>query len=140
MTSQLTQASTTRGTKRHCLNCTLPFYDLARSPVVCPNCGERFEHNVRPSPPPPSRPTAEKRATANVAGGNGTDLPAAVSTLPTETVDAVQDPSPETNPDVASVDDEVDTDDTEDDLLIDEDIDDDIEDEEIPKPESREGD
>ena len=27
------------GTKRMCLTCERPFYDLGRSPIVCPGCG-----------------------------------------------------------------------------------------------------
>lgn len=141
MTSPQPEASTSRGTKRHCLNCTLPFYDLARSPIVCPNCGEHFELHVRLSSSPLSRSTAEKGTSANVIGRSGADQPAAQPISRPDAVGAVQDPSPETLPDVTSVDEnEIDTDDTEDNLLIDEDIDVDIEDEEIPKPESREGD
>ena len=34
----------TRGTKRHCQSepCGLPFYDLNKSPIECPNCGEGY--------------------------------------------------------------------------------------------------
>jgi uncharacterized protein (TIGR02300 family) len=35
-----------RGEKRLCGSCALPFYDLARTPIICPNCSETFE------PPP----------------------------------------------------------------------------------------
>jgi uncharacterized protein (TIGR02300 family) len=33
-----------RGTKRHCQSepCGLPFYDLNKSPIECPNCGEGY--------------------------------------------------------------------------------------------------
>ncbi len=33
-----------RGIKRHCQSepCGLPFYDLNKSPIECPNCGEGF--------------------------------------------------------------------------------------------------
>lgn len=33
-----------RGTKRHCQSepCGLPFYDLNRDPIECPNCGEGY--------------------------------------------------------------------------------------------------
>jgi uncharacterized protein (TIGR02300 family) len=33
-----------RGTKRHCQSeeCGLPFYDLNKSPIECPNCGDGF--------------------------------------------------------------------------------------------------
>ena len=29
-----------RGTKRTCQACEVRFYDLARSPIVCPSCGD----------------------------------------------------------------------------------------------------
>ena len=35
-----------RGVKRLCASCAVPFYDLARTPIICPNCSETFE------PPP----------------------------------------------------------------------------------------
>lgn len=38
-----------RGTKRLCLECEVPFYDLGRDPIVCPACG--VEHT--PAPPRP---------------------------------------------------------------------------------------
>lgn len=31
------------GTKRACLGCGAHFYDLRRTPIVCPKCGEIFE-------------------------------------------------------------------------------------------------
>jgi hypothetical protein len=31
-----------RGTKRTCQACEVRFYDLARSPIVCPACGAHF--------------------------------------------------------------------------------------------------
>ncbi len=31
------------GTKRHCPNCGTKYYDLNRSPIICPRCGTRFE-------------------------------------------------------------------------------------------------
>jgi uncharacterized protein (TIGR02300 family) len=31
------------GTKRMCQSCTARFYDLGRSPIVCPKCNETFE-------------------------------------------------------------------------------------------------
>jgi predicted RNA-binding Zn-ribbon protein involved in translation (DUF1610 family) len=31
------------GTKRTCQSCTARFYDLRRSPILCPKCGETFE-------------------------------------------------------------------------------------------------
>lgn len=34
------------GTKRACQSCSSRFYDLRRSPIVCPKCGETFEIQV----------------------------------------------------------------------------------------------
>ena len=31
------------GTKRRCLSCTAPFYDLDRTPIVCPKCGADYQ-------------------------------------------------------------------------------------------------
>ncbi len=44
--------SAARGTKRHCQNdaCSLPFYDLNRPQIVCPNCSSAY---VPPIPEPP---------------------------------------------------------------------------------------
>src|SRR5206468_648314 len=37
------------GTKRRCAGCGAKFYDLLRSPIVCPKCATVF---VPPEPPP----------------------------------------------------------------------------------------
>ena len=31
------------GTKRTCLSCGARFYDLGRTPIICPKCGAQFE-------------------------------------------------------------------------------------------------
>ena len=47
-----------RGTKRTCHGCEVRFYDLARSPIVCPSCGVPFTLAAAPvvhsSAPPAS--------------------------------------------------------------------------------------
>ena len=47
-----------RGTKRTCQACEVRFYDLARSPIVCPLCATHFTPPaapvVHPSAPPAS--------------------------------------------------------------------------------------
>ena len=47
-----------RGTKRTCQACEVRFYDLARSPIVCPACGAHFTPAAAPvvhtSAPPAS--------------------------------------------------------------------------------------
>ncbi len=47
------------GVKRTCASCSTRFYDLARDPIVCPECGATFEiealtrpRRSRPSPRP----------------------------------------------------------------------------------------
>jgi len=30
------------GTKRRCLSCSAAFYDLNKSPIICPKCGTEF--------------------------------------------------------------------------------------------------
>ena len=34
------------GTKRTCQGCTARFYDLRRSPIICPKCSETYEIQV----------------------------------------------------------------------------------------------
>ena len=36
------------GTKRECPECAVKYYDLGRSPCVCPKCGASFEPDVAP--------------------------------------------------------------------------------------------
>jgi uncharacterized protein (TIGR02300 family) len=45
------------GTKRVCPNCGAKYYDLNRSPIVCPRCGTQFE-----APTARTRPQAAKVA------------------------------------------------------------------------------
>ncbi len=37
-----------RGIKRTCQSCEARFYDLTRSPMICPKCGTEFIEVVRP--------------------------------------------------------------------------------------------
>src|SRR5215510_7818700 len=43
-----------RGTKRVCASCGARFYDLNRTPIVCPICQSTYQVTP-PPPPPPSR-------------------------------------------------------------------------------------
>jgi uncharacterized protein (TIGR02300 family) len=50
------------GAKRVCQSCAAHFYDLRRSPIVCPKCGTVFDpefmvkaRRPRPAPAPPPR-------------------------------------------------------------------------------------
>lgn len=56
------------GTKRRCLSCAVSFFDLNRSPVVCPKCGAAFQivEYARSRPKwSPSFPVANKRPGAD---------------------------------------------------------------------------
>jgi uncharacterized protein (TIGR02300 family) len=44
------------GTKRLCGNCGAKFYDLGKSPIVCPKCHEVMELATRSRPEPPRPP------------------------------------------------------------------------------------
>ena len=44
-----------RGTKRTCQACEVRFYDLARSPIVCPTCGAHYTPSVEPAVQPKAR-------------------------------------------------------------------------------------
>jgi uncharacterized protein (TIGR02300 family) len=39
-------ARAARGSKHRCEACETPFYDLMRSPIVCPSCGSQFTPRV----------------------------------------------------------------------------------------------
>jgi len=41
-----------RGTKRTCQSCEARFYDLGRTPVICPKCGADYIEPVRAAPLP----------------------------------------------------------------------------------------
>jgi len=43
-----------RGTKRVCSSCGARFYDLNRTPIICPACQSIYQA-APPPPPPPSR-------------------------------------------------------------------------------------
>jgi uncharacterized protein (TIGR02300 family) len=50
------------GTKRVCPNCGARYYDLNRSPILCPRCGTQFELaavTARARPAPVKAPVAE---------------------------------------------------------------------------------
>jgi uncharacterized protein (TIGR02300 family) len=54
------------GTKRLCQSCGAKFYDLNRSPIVCPKCETVFDlettQKKRPRAAKPSKPEPEKKA------------------------------------------------------------------------------
>ncbi len=53
-----------RGAKRVCQNCRSKFYDLTRSPIICPMCQTVFE--IRVAPPPKAAFSAPKAAAAPI--------------------------------------------------------------------------
>jgi len=53
-----------RGTKRTCQACDVRFYDLARSPILCPSCGAHFT----PAPEPVARASARLAPFASKTG------------------------------------------------------------------------
>lgn len=42
----------TRGKKHVCQDCETRFYDLMRSPIICPSCGAQFKPQIAVKPPP----------------------------------------------------------------------------------------
>ena len=50
------------GEKRECPECGARFYDLKRSPAVCPKCETSFVATVERTPPPAMAPPTEKVA------------------------------------------------------------------------------
>ena len=55
------------GTKRACLGCGKPFYDMQRNPIVCPSCEAPFEIIV------PSRVRRQRAAAAAAAAAPPTE-------------------------------------------------------------------
>jgi uncharacterized protein (TIGR02300 family) len=61
------------GTKRRCLTCAAPFFDLNRTPIVCPKCNTVFQvvefarsrQKWAPSPPTAPKKLAPTDATAS---------------------------------------------------------------------------
>ncbi len=60
------------GLKRTCLSCSAKFYDMARSPILCPKCGATFDPEVqlkarRAKVPPPKAAPVEEEVDATEA-------------------------------------------------------------------------
>lgn len=51
-------AQANRGSKRHCSHCGVNFYDLDRSPIVCPKCHHDYVAHPRLPSGRPSRAAA----------------------------------------------------------------------------------
>ena len=54
------------GAKRICQSCAAPFYDMRRSPILCPKCGAEFDPELlvkaRRSRPPPVEEKEKEKA------------------------------------------------------------------------------
>jgi hypothetical protein len=50
-----------RGTKRRCSHCGAPFYDLTRTPIVCPKCNQEWVAPTR-APAPTRMPRTHSAA------------------------------------------------------------------------------
>ncbi len=61
------------GVKRTCLGCGARFYDLKRSPIVCPKCGEELDI-AAPQKPKRARPTASAKRAAKAVVSKTDDL------------------------------------------------------------------
>jgi uncharacterized protein (TIGR02300 family) len=55
------------GTKRACLSCGMRFYDLKRSPILCPGCGTEFD---------PENIIKSRKSRSNSKEANGADTDA----------------------------------------------------------------
>jgi uncharacterized protein (TIGR02300 family) len=92
-----------RGTKRHCQNadCRGHFYDLNRTPIVCPLCSATFEIAPPPTPKAVPKPIENKPAPAPAAKA---DPP---STMDDDAAEQEEDETAGTE-DVEAVEDEID--------------------------------
>ncbi len=84
------------GTKRLCPACHVKFYDLNKSPAVCPKCGEEFV-------PKPILPSKQDQVEA--AGRQAEEAPAVAEPVAEDVVDVVEeaDEAVEAAADVAEV-------------------------------------
>ena len=62
-----------RGEKRRCMGCNTLFFDMQRSPVLCPHCGAApgtapARPKLKSSPPRPPRSLIRKAPPTSVAG------------------------------------------------------------------------
>ena len=100
-----------RGTKRSCQNeaCGLPFYDLNRDPIACPNCSAAW---IEPPAPPPRTSYGNRSRSFDRNGGR----PLAVVADPAIEEQAAEVPVAEAGGDEAIL--EVDLDEDDDSLAI----------------------
>lgn len=103
------------GIKRQCANCGAKFYDLAKTPILCPKCGTVYE----------VAPVSARRTAAKAAAAETQEAPAAEpETVSLEEVAEQEKKKTSTkgaSPDVdAESDDDVDDSDGEDDTFLEE--------------------
>ena len=55
------------GIKRICGSCGAKFYDLVKTPIICPKCGTPYEEIASPKPSVPVAPVKEAPAVEEVA-------------------------------------------------------------------------
>jgi uncharacterized protein (TIGR02300 family) len=72
------------GVKRTCQSCSARFYDLARSPILCPKCGAVVEPEVTFKARRQSSAAAEPKAVAVVREAKVVDLEDATEELEVE--------------------------------------------------------
>jgi len=56
------------GTKRQCQNCSAKFFDLNKTPIVCPKCGTLFQGVAARAARPADKEDEEEEAVAPPAG------------------------------------------------------------------------
>ncbi len=107
----------TWGTKRKCQSCGLPFYDLNKKKIICPNCNAEFNltPQTRPRRPTPATPKTKEEKSV---------IPEDVEIIDKE--DLLEDSSANLNDEIE------DTDDDADDALIEDTSDLGASDDEIP--------
>ncbi|TAD89095.1 MAG: TIGR02300 family protein [Alphaproteobacteria bacterium] len=57
------------GAKRVCHSCGAAFYDMRRSPIICPKCGAEYDPEAILKSRRSRAPAAEEKAPAKVAAG-----------------------------------------------------------------------
>ncbi|HWP27529.1 MAG TPA: TIGR02300 family protein [Xanthobacteraceae bacterium] len=112
------------GTKRLCANCGTKFYDLSRSPIVCPKCATVFHvtPRVRPEAATPAMAAAAGAAMRPAVKDAEVEIPEIQEAefVPLEEADAESKAGPVKVPVVegADVDDEIEIDETLDDTAF----------------------
>jgi uncharacterized protein (TIGR02300 family) len=69
----LSMAKPEWGNKRRCLSCGAAFYDLSKSPILCPKCGTEFNPDVLVKTRRPAKPEEPKPAKPPVANTEDID-------------------------------------------------------------------